>query len=805
MICRGSLEGDRVFLRILSEEEEQKELKIQQELKQYIECADNGDYATAIKALEKAVDLGYKGDYSIIYKMYLSGFGNVEVDFFKGAEWLKRFYDDYKNRNLESDISAEMMVEVCYHLGVLEKELKHDKEEIDTRYIVEMFKEAVDFGSDITDNSENLDNTTHFLFIIGCCFLYGMLSTEKLGVKIEKNLQYAYKALCLAECFGDTTSIFLLGQMYENGLYVEKSKEYAGKLYLKAAFFYEEHAIKKCQKIYIDDLPWRRLDIWDNSKLPQECLTYVKGTSLYYVKTFSEFKRLDMMDIIDLNISQLDLYNYFSIIKNYMENIIVYLEINSNGRSKKSFLKTEDCDFDNNEFKKICKEITDETPSLGLFLDNVQDIYYEDERLELKINKIDFESILKDTICFVYRIAKIYDLEMQDIIADGYCGLMEAINKQVDHNNKNKKLIIMKYVLEYVTKNHYNQQIVKFNNPYLNNWYYLIYPILKRKIFDLEGPKNKEYINDILEEQCKILDKDDFIYDSKIYELYEKKYNCSLYQADDFFYATRIIESYESNYDKLDYEHWLGTYEEDYDMIDAKVDFLRILNTLNARQQSIIKSHYGMDCNSKTLQELSEEYKISRERIRQIKKNGLDKIKDAYKNGLNYKNNRVSRLPYDIKIEVNKMVRSKYQIKKHLRKTEMLKINSTIEYFYKNNIILNYIKEKDLEKFMIAYCERYEVEIDDLLEKICQIMRKLSNEKWLERKKRKVYSFRQTFIITRACMVYGDENPELIVSIIEMSLKNINRLRIEQKAISRTIKYVDGFIEKQYENLDNIL
>ena len=54
-------------------------------------------------------------------------------------------------------------------------------------------------------------------------------------------------------------------------------------------------------------------------------------------------------------------------------------------------------------------------------------------------------------------------------------------------------------------------------------------------------------------------------------------------------------------------------------------------------------------------------------------------------------------------------------------------------------------------------------------------------------------------------MVYGDENPELIVSIIEMSLKNINRLRIEQKAISRTIKYVDGFIEKQYENLDNIL
>ena len=123
--------------------------------------------------------------------------------------------------------------------------------------------------------------------------------------------------------------------------------------------------------------------------------------------------------------------------------------------------------------------------------------------------------------------------------------------------------------------------------------YYLIYPLIKKEIFDLEGPQKKEYIDQIIEEQCKISDMRKFMFETKIFELYEKMDH--LYQYEGFFYASRMIESYEENCDKSDYESWLGIYEENYDLIGDKVDVMKIINTFNTRQQTIIKFYYGVE------------------------------------------------------------------------------------------------------------------------------------------------------------------------------------------------------------------
>ena len=171
-------------------------------------------------------------------------------------------------------------------------------------------------------------------------------------------------------------------------------------------------------------------------------------------------------------------------------------------------------------------------------------------------------------ICFVYRFAKIYDLELEDIISDGYCGLIEAIYKYSSEKNTNYIVLVMRYVLNHIIKNNYNQQLVKFKNSHFENWYYLIYPLIKKEIFDLEGPQKKEYIDQIIEEQCKISDMRKFMFETKIFELYEKMDH--LYQYEGFFYASRMIESYEENCDKSDYESWLGIYEENYDLIGDK-------------------------------------------------------------------------------------------------------------------------------------------------------------------------------------------------------------------------------------------
>lgn len=50
--------------------------------------------------------------------------------------------------------------------------------------------------------------------------------------------------------------------------------------------------------------------------------------------------------------------------------------------------------------------------------------------------------------------------------------------------------------------------------------------------------------------------------------------------------------------------------------------------SLNTREKEIVKKYYGIGGSSRyTLQELGDEYKISRERVRQIKSAALRKIK----------------------------------------------------------------------------------------------------------------------------------------------------------------------------------
>jgi RNA polymerase primary sigma factor len=54
---------------------------------------------------------------------------------------------------------------------------------------------------------------------------------------------------------------------------------------------------------------------------------------------------------------------------------------------------------------------------------------------------------------------------------------------------------------------------------------------------------------------------------------------------------------------------------------------LAIKEVLNPREQDIVKQYYGIDCEQKNLQEIGDQYNLSRERIRKIKEVALIKIK----------------------------------------------------------------------------------------------------------------------------------------------------------------------------------
>lgn len=55
----------------------------------------------------------------------------------------------------------------------------------------------------------------------------------------------------------------------------------------------------------------------------------------------------------------------------------------------------------------------------------------------------------------------------------------------------------------------------------------------------------------------------------------------------------------------------------------------RALATLSDRERDIVRSYFGLGCTEKTLEEISEEFKLTRERVRQIKEKAIRRLRHS--------------------------------------------------------------------------------------------------------------------------------------------------------------------------------
>lgn len=72
----------------------------------------------------------------------------------------------------------------------------------------------------------------------------------------------------------------------------------------------------------------------------------------------------------------------------------------------------------------------------------------------------------------------------------------------------------------------------------------------------------------------------------------------------------------------------------DYSLINEslKIEIQRALNTLSLRERDVLKLYYGLDQeNPLTLEEIGEKFKLTRERVRQIKEKAIRRLKHASK------------------------------------------------------------------------------------------------------------------------------------------------------------------------------
>lgn len=305
-----------------------KSLQITLELKQGLEKIQNEDYAEFLVHFEKAVELGYRGNYSLIGQLYLAGVEGVPKDYAKGFKWLQRFYDDFKAGNLELDDNS-MMIEVCHNLGALyfvelqkgnfSTVLKQHK----LKNVLDIWKEAINYAPEEKDEDDS-ESKADKLLSLGCCFYYGKIRIDDVDdMEIQPDYEYAYKAFVEAERLKNVTAITLLAEMYEEGKFVEQNEVIASNKYLKAAIKGEENAVEWCQKHFLDELPWDKQSNWSDVVIAEEFPEIIAKTAKQIecnnLEDLRKFEFENLKDL-DLSIEEAHLRRLFVRVANFVEN-----------------------------------------------------------------------------------------------------------------------------------------------------------------------------------------------------------------------------------------------------------------------------------------------------------------------------------------------------------------------------------------------------------------------------------------------------------------------------------------------------
>ena len=236
-----------------------------------------------------------------------------------------------------------------------------------------------------------------------------------------------------------------------------------------------------------------------------------------------------------------------------------------------------------------------------------------------------FDKIINSNQRFVVGVAKRYATNdnMLDLIEEGNVGLIEAFHKY-DVTSGNK---FISYAVHYIRRA-INTYLVKQNDIILRSNNHKIYHLANkaRNIFMQE-----EHRNPTPEELLDVLN---------------KRFDANLRDAGDLndIKFLSIDMNYDSEHDihcdemACYNEHTasINTYENKTESDFNSFIINRIVDTLSNSEQTVLKMFFGIGFEREhDMEEIAYTLGVSQERVRQLKKQGLVKLQDAYKAELN--------------------------------------------------------------------------------------------------------------------------------------------------------------------------
>lgn len=363
--------------------------------------------------------------------------------------------------------------------------------------------------------------------------------------------------------------------------------------------------------------------------LRQEALTYLinKADEQGYV-TFDE-----IMDCADANSLPIQDFDWLS---NAIttRGILVYDEVPTNRVVQDPDDNYED--YAQSDYEYVYNRIIELDDSLTDFVNRVRKIkprqWKEFSQLKYQViegNKHARDRMIEMHLRIALRIAlqrtEIYDMDIQDAVGDACIGLVLAVDKYDPEINGAFSSYASMWILQNISRNQPTKRPLVYYPVHKKEQFFSAYSLIKASGYD-EGAMNDEKVKEFLKKELLLTEEqvDDVLIAMIPFESLDNLFANNL-EEDDFFeddVYTQIEKRHKTK--ELKYEPDI---EEKIIFSVLKEEIIKALNTLTIREKQVLVLRYGLnDDEAKTLEEVGNEFKVTRERIRQIEAKALRKL-----------------------------------------------------------------------------------------------------------------------------------------------------------------------------------
>lgn len=317
--------------------------------------------------------------------------------------------------------------------------------------------------------------------------------------------------------------------------------------------------------------------------------------------------------------------------------IIVYDEEPKNHIS----VNQEDDDYDDyaqSDYEAVYKRIVELDDSLEPFISKIRDIV-PPRRRELKQLKYQamegnqharermIEMHLRIAVKIALQRAENYDMDIEDAIGEACIGLVNAVDKYNPDTNGPFGSYASMWILQNLTRHQPTKRPLMY------------YPVHKKEPFFTAYPILKAY---------GYIDETELHTNKSVKELLQRRFLFTNEQIEDILNAATPFVSFEEFYAKfLENDFHTGKHIEENVIVPkvlysedniedtvakklSKEQLKEILATLTQKEQKVLILRYGLnDDEERTLEEVGREFNITRERIRQIEKKAIEKLRHS--------------------------------------------------------------------------------------------------------------------------------------------------------------------------------